>query len=193
MSIEEYKEKYKGMSSAQVRGLISSSSEFRNETESLYTSIYHQKLNKNCGDCWLDAYILIMKGNPEKLKAMQEKRFDLRAGAVLIDPHGDPKKTITHLNITDELALYHLRTHPDCIKMFSLYPEDWENEAIQSGIEDDRKANQMIEPKEEIKVEEKKAEKGAEIPANEVKPAEVNKVSATKKKVATSKKKSIKK
>jgi hypothetical protein len=139
MLLDEYRQRYNGMSAADVRGLISTSSEFRKETEDLYVGIYHQKLNKSCGDCWLDAYILLMKGNPEKLKAMAEKRFDLRAGAVLIDPLGDPKKTITRLNMTDELALYHLRTHPDCARLFSVLPEGWEQEAVESGIEDERK------------------------------------------------------
>lgn len=123
------------MSAAEVRSLISSSKEFRNETERLYTSIYHQKLNKSCGDCWLDAYVLIMKGNPEKIRAMADKKFDLRAGAVLIDPYGDPEKTITHHNVTDELALYHLRTHPDCAKYFSTLPDNWEALARKSAKE----------------------------------------------------------
>lgn len=155
MTIEAYRQQYNGMSATQVRGLISSSKEFRNETEKLYTSIFRQKLNKNCGDCWMDAYILIMRTNPEKLKAMQEKIFDLRAGAVLIDPHGDNKKTATHHNLTDELALYHLRTHPDCIKLFSVYPQNWEEMALQSGI----KANGIEPVKDEIK------------PSNDSKPA----------------------
>lgn len=123
------------MSAAEVRSLISSSKEFRDETERLYMSIYHQKLNKSCGDCWLDAYVLIMKGNSEKQKAMAQKRFNLRAGAVLTDPYGDKAKTITHHNVTDDLALYHLRTHPDCIKMFSEFPEDWETLARKSAKE----------------------------------------------------------
>ena len=29
-------------------------------------------------------------------------------------------------NITDELAVYHLRTNPKCIKYFSRYPENWQ-------------------------------------------------------------------
>lgn len=127
MTLEQYKEQYKGMSAAEVRGLIARSAEFRTETEKLYRSIYRRPLNKSCGDCWIDAYILIMKGNPEKLKAMQEKRYDLRAGAVLVDPK-DPTKTATTHNITDELAIHHLRIHPTCKRLFSVLPENWEEE-----------------------------------------------------------------
>ena len=135
MTLETYKELYKGMSAADVRSLISLSKEFRTETERLYTGIYHQKINKSCGDCWLDAYILIMRGNPEQQKAMAQKIYNLRAGAVLVDPYGDPKKTVTHHNITDDLALYHLRTHPECAKFFSTLPPEWQAEARKSAQE----------------------------------------------------------
>lgn len=146
MTIDEYKSKYQGISPAEVRGLIAADASFRNETERLYTSIYHTKLNKSCSDCWFDAFILIMKTDTKKLKAMQEKRFDLRAGALLLDPYGDPAKMVTHRNLTDELALYHLRTHPDCIRLFSKYPRNWEELATRSGIEAERLSNAAKQP-----------------------------------------------
>lgn len=127
MTLEQYKEQYKGMSAAEVRGLIARSADFRTETEKLYRSIYHKPLNKSCGDCWIDAYVLIMRGDPVKLQAMMKKRYDLRAGAVLVDPK-DPTKTATKNNITDELAIYHLRIHPTCKRLFNLLPENWEEE-----------------------------------------------------------------
>lgn len=127
MTLEQYKEQYKGLSPADVRRLIASSVDFRKETEHLYVSIFRRHLNKSCGDCWFDAYILIMRGDPVKLKVMQNKRYDLRAGAVLVDPK-DPTKTITTKNMTDELAIYHLRIHPTCKRLFSVLPENWEEE-----------------------------------------------------------------
>lgn len=127
MTLDQYKEQYKGMSAAEVRGLIARSADFRTETEKLYRSIYHKPLNKSCGDCWIDAYVLIMRGDPVKLQAMMKKRYDLRAGAVLVDPK-DPTKTATKNNITDELAIYHLRIHPTCKRLFNLLPENWEEE-----------------------------------------------------------------
>ena len=63
---------------------------------------------------------------------MQNTEFELRYGAVLIDPQGDAKKTATAANLTDELALYHLRTHPNCIKSFVRFPENWEQLALDS-------------------------------------------------------------
>lgn len=122
------------MSSTQVRELIRDDADFRRETERLYVGIFHQSLNKSCSNCWFDAFILLMRTDLNKLNAMKEKRFDLRAGAVLYDVvNHDPAKTVTHHNITDELALYHLRTNPDYIKFFNLYPENWQELALASA------------------------------------------------------------
>lgn len=122
------------MSSTQVRELIRDDADFRRETERLYVGIFHQSLNKSCSNCWFDAFILLMRTDLNKLNAMKEKRFDLRAGAVLYDVvNHDPAKTVTHHNITDELALYHLRTNPDYIKFFNLYPDNWQELALASS------------------------------------------------------------
>lgn len=157
MTLDQYKEQYKGMSAAEVRGLIARSADFRNETEKLYRSIYRRPLNKSCGDCWIDAYILIMKGNPEKLKAMKKKRYDLRAGAVLVDPK-DPTKNATRNNITDELAIYHLRIHPTCKRLFSVLPENWEEE-VYGYQEDNSDLDGMSAEAEAAKQAAEKAEK----------------------------------
>jgi len=176
LTIDEYRAKYQGISSAKVRELISSDTDFRNETERLYESIYHTKLNKSCGNCWFDAFILIMRTKPEKLKAMQEKQFDLRAGVVLVDPHGDPAKTVTQRNLTDELALYHLRVNPDAIKWFCIYPKNWEQLAVQSGIEAEKKAAQASAPAPEPEPELKQHATSDSKPQDSVKSAEVNSI-----------------
>ena len=141
MTIDEYRQQYQGIRSSEVRELISTDTDFSNNTERLYESIYHARLNKSCSNCWFDAYILIMRTNLEKLKAMQEKQFDLRAGVVLVDPHGDPAKTVTQRNLTDELALYHLQS-TRVASSPSIYPNNWEQLAVQSGI-DEKKASSV--------------------------------------------------
>lgn len=156
MTLDQYKEQYKGMSAAEVRGLITRSADFRSETEKLYKSIYHKPLNKSCGDCWIDAYVLIMRGDPNKLKAMQQKRYNLRAGAVLVDPK-DPTKTATMNNITDELAIYHLRIHPTCKRLFSLLPENWEEEVY--GSQEDNSDLDGMSAEQTAKEAAEKAEK----------------------------------
>lgn len=56
---------------------------------------------------------------------MSESNFKLRNGAVLHDVVNlDAGKICTQLNITDELALYHLKTNPKCAKYFIKMPEN---------------------------------------------------------------------
>jgi len=146
------------MSSTQVRELIRDDADFRRETERLYVGIFRQSLNKSCSNCWFDAFILLMRTDLNKLNAMKEKRFDLRAGAVLYDVvNHDPTKTVTHHNITDELALYHLRTNPDYIKFFNLYPDNWQELALASS-------NNAAAPTKPAEVEDSKESDAA--PAN---------------------------
>lgn len=115
------------MSSAEVRRLIAdTSSEFRRVTEQTYETYLHKSLNKKCDNCWFDAYIILMRYDMTKLKEQAARTFELRAGAVLIDPQGDRAKMCNANTLTDSLALYHLRTHPKCIELFSRYPANWE-------------------------------------------------------------------
>lgn len=126
MTINEYKKKYASLTSAQVRSLANESSEFRVETEMLYRRAYNASLNKSCGDCWIDAYAVLMKTDPVKFDALSGRSFDLRAGALLLDVvNGDNDKMCTRVNLTDELALYHLKTNPNCIDFFSRLPDNW--------------------------------------------------------------------
>lgn len=166
MNLEEYKAEYGGMKAAEVRSLIASSPAFRAETERIYYSIYRKRLNKSCGDCWMDAYILIMRGDPEKQKKMMNKRYDLRAGVVLVDPHGDRAKMITTHNITDELAVYHLRTHPSCVRLFSVLPENWE-EDVYGKQEDNSDLDGMSAEKEAAEAAEQAEKERAEAEAAE--------------------------
>lgn len=131
MAALEFKQMYKGMGSREVRELISNSRDFRKEIEGIYVGQMHQSMNHNCNDCYMDAYIVIMNTTNERIKAMETKEFELRAGAVLIDVvKNDSAKMCNSNTITDELALYHLATNPAYIRFFSRYPEDWQERAI---------------------------------------------------------------
>ena len=57
---------------------------------------------------------------------MEKPLFELREGVILYDVvNHDTSKNVTRQNLTDELALYHLRTNPDYIKHFTKYPDNW--------------------------------------------------------------------
>ena len=130
MTVEEYKSRYKGLSQSEVRNMARTDADFRNATEKLYVNSFHSALNKNCGDCWCDAYALIFLTSNEKLNMQTSRQFDLKAGALLRDVRKDDNtKLCTHHNLTDELALYHLGTNPGYIKFFSKYPADWEEQS----------------------------------------------------------------
>lgn len=112
---------------SQVRHLADTSSEFRVATETLYRQATGNALNKNCTECWVDAYAVLATMDESKFEAISTRQFDLKAGALLIDVvKGDNSKMCTRVNLTDELALYHLKTNPNCIKMFSKYPDNWQ-------------------------------------------------------------------
>lgn len=126
-ALEQFRLVYAGRSSAAVRALIREDAEFRKLLESLYERYFHRKLNKGCTSCWLDAFVLLMRFDTSKLKIMAERKFELKAGALLIDVKaGRNDLMATHHNLTDELALYHLHANPKCIKHFSKYPANWE-------------------------------------------------------------------
>lgn len=127
MTPQEYKERYAGLTSPQVRELIKTDAAFRKETEELYVSTFKARLNKSCSDCWMDAYILLMKTDIQLLMEKAKTQFELRAGALLIDvvSHDNGKMATRH-NLTDELALYHLSTCPDYRRFFTKVPDNLE-------------------------------------------------------------------
>lgn len=126
-AIKQFRFRYASASSAEVRTLIKEDKEFRGQLERLYERYFHRKLNKGCTSCWLDAYVLLMRYDINKLTQMADRQFELKAGALLVDVvSGANELMASHHNLTDELALYHLRTNPKCIKHFAKYPENWE-------------------------------------------------------------------
>ena len=66
--------------------------------------------------------------------------------------NGDNAKMASHHNLTDELALYHLRTNPKCIRLFSKYPENWQ-ELAEAEAEPQPTNEEAPAPAEEAEVE----------------------------------------
>lgn len=176
MNLADYKSKYAGLSSADVTRLVASDSEFRAATEALYVAYFRSPLNKSCGDCWKDAYVLLMR-RTRNIEMEMERLFELKAGALLRDVRNlnDSSKLCTRLNMTDELALYHLGTNPNYIGLFAKYPDNWQ-----------KLANDYV-----AKLDGKKAK--AEAAAPEVKEAVTEDAKDAETKAATEKKASRKK
>jgi len=85
-------------------------------------------LNKNvsgCSNCYADAYIELINLNIQTIMEKKKTKFVLLAGALLRDVvNGDAKKLCSQANITDELALYHLKTNPKCRDLFQQLPDN---------------------------------------------------------------------
>lgn len=130
-ALEQFRAEFSSHSSAQIRELIRTDAQFRQRLEVLYEEVFHTKLNKGCTNCWLDAFILLRSQSIKKLTTMSQRNFELKAGVVLRDVvNHDNAKLATHHNLTDELAIYHLRTNPSCKSKFAKLPEDWEQRVV---------------------------------------------------------------
>ncbi|MDE6499778.1 MAG: hypothetical protein K2K83_03630 [Rikenella sp.] len=132
--LEQFRTRWRSLTFSDVRRMVKSDAAFRQEVEALYVSTFHRPLNKRCSDCWLDAFVLLRRTPTDELMAIRNRQFELRYGALLIDvvDHDDRKMVSAH-NLTDELALYHLRTNPRCIDKFTKYPANWKKLAARSG------------------------------------------------------------
>lgn len=81
---------------------------------------------RGCSNCYSDALFELLTLNIEKAMQKEECKFKLRGGKLLLDAvNGDVSKAMTQANISDELALYHLKTNPYCEEYFEELPADW--------------------------------------------------------------------
>jgi len=133
MDLKTYKTQFAGMTSAQVREAVTANAAFKSATADIYREVFRTSLNTACPDCYFDAYLRIMTTKESIMNSLAERRFVLKAGAVLEDVAGhDPALLVNRHTCTDEIALYHLRTCPDYIRLFETFPDDWETLARES-------------------------------------------------------------
>lgn len=84
---------------------------------------------RGCSNCYSDALFELLTLNIEKAMQKEECKFKLRGGKLLLDAvSGDVSKAMTQANISDELALYHLKTNPYCEEYFEELPADWKEQ-----------------------------------------------------------------
>ena len=84
---------------------------------------------RGCSNCYSDALFELLTLNIEKAMQKEECKFKLRGGKLLLDAvNGDVSKAMTQANISDELALYHLKTNPYCEEYFEELPADWKEQ-----------------------------------------------------------------
>lgn len=84
---------------------------------------------RGCSNCYSDALFELLTLNIERAMQKEECKFKLRGGKLLLDAvNGDVSKAMTQANISDELALYHLKTNPYCEEYFEELPADWKEQ-----------------------------------------------------------------
>ena len=108
--LENFKSVYNFDSERKTIDAFSLDITFKEKILYLYNRIRGIKLN-GCPNCLFDAYIYLRTLKPENIMNNTGK-YRLRAGVVLTDiVNQDPRKMCSNANMTEELALYHLRTN----------------------------------------------------------------------------------
>lgn len=98
-----------------------------------------------CQNCYMDAYLELINLSIDKVMSKDRLEFRLRNGALLRDVVNQSiDLNCTNLNITEELALYHLKTNPGCRKMFDKLPDN-----IEQLLEDFRLPGEGTAPESE--------------------------------------------
>lgn len=89
----------------------------RAEIEFLAFALLDRKV-QGCLNCYTDAYFELI--NFDEKMAMEKTTciFHLKHGVLLKDINGDKAKMMSNHNISNELALYHLQTNPNCKRFF---------------------------------------------------------------------------
>lgn len=91
---------------------------------------------RGCTNCYSDALFELLTLNIERAMQKEECKFKLRGGKLLLDAvNGDVSKAMTQANISDELALYHLKTNPYCEEYFEELPADWKEQVEAFNID----------------------------------------------------------
>lgn len=113
----------------------------RGEIDFLAEKFLNKKI-AGCINCYTDAYFELLTLDKKMAIEKQKCVFRLRAGALIKDINGDRSKMMSNHNITNELALYHLRTNPQCWKFFDK-PTDIAA-AIREFENDDKTADDVV-------------------------------------------------
>jgi hypothetical protein len=104
--------------------------ERKNKIAAAYKSLFGESMKVGCGTCYVESIFKI-----KKKMAQEQTIYRLKPGVVL-QSFGDASKTCTNINLTDELAEYHLRTNPGCIRYFSSpSPEEIQNRVLNKPIQ----------------------------------------------------------
>jgi hypothetical protein len=86
---------------------------------SVYRELFGRDMPGSCSTCYIEALLEIVKSF--KKIEMATPNYELKRG-VLLESFGHPEKTCTNTTLTDELAEWHLREHPEKAVYFARMP-----------------------------------------------------------------------
>ena len=105
-----------------------------NDIFKTYKQIMNKVWNVTCKSCYFDCYAALYgltRINNKTLEEMENKIYELKPGVLLEGwRYGDNSKMCTNKNLTNELAEWFLSKCPPTIKLFSVYPADWEQRCV---------------------------------------------------------------
>lgn len=100
--------------------------------ERVYRAVFGERINRTCGNCLYDAYILLKinaKKDMENLKERAVCGFQLKAGAILRIPDGKGGRTLYgNANLTDAVATKWLKENPNTRHLFAKVPDGFDGE-----------------------------------------------------------------
>lgn len=150
--------------------------DFRREIEELTEHFLHRNVS-GCSNCYMDAYLELINLKIDLIMEVVTTDFKLSHGVLLRDVvNSDISKNMTVHNTTDELALYHLKTNPDCAELFAELPEDWQERVEAFDLEtgkagtDETDENPADETEAANKVEPEKVESEKTEPSDKAEP-----------------------
>lgn len=117
----------------------------RSNIEAL-SRVYLHRTVSGCNSCYADAYMELIHLNIDKVMAQENSKFKLKAGALLRDVvNHDISLTTTQHNLTDKLALYHLKTNPEYAPLFEKLPRNWQKLADMFVIGENEEETKKLE------------------------------------------------
>lgn len=103
---------------------------------------YLHKEVSGCGFCLLSAHFELIRLDMTRLTNITSE-YALLPGVILHDPvNKDFAKILTPMNMTEDLALYHIANNPKCLELFSRVPADLQKR-LQDYLEGKGKTDTM--------------------------------------------------
>lgn len=122
-------EKKRFSSGGELSNHLKNNEALRRDIEALSRAFLNKSVS-GCSNCYMDAYLELINLNIKKAMTKVNSKFKLRAGALLRSPDGDISKNVSQFNLTDDLAIDHLKANPNSIKYFDKYPTQEEIDEI---------------------------------------------------------------